>query len=105
MTHNVMTDSEILTKVMESKNFASVVGDIVRDNATDEDFATIARSLKRIRSDRGHDQHFYDVYWAVVESLGPSVERAINHLVTEYKDNDRHIVEVVREPDSYPIGE
>ena len=106
MTYTVMSESEILHRVMEQKNFASVVADIIRDNATDEDFATIVRRLKRNRPDGvPPDQHYYDVYYGVVEALGPSIDRAINHLVEEFKDQDRHLVEVVREPDSYPLGE
>ena len=106
MGYTVMSDSEILHRVMEQENFPSVVGDIIRDNATDEDFAGIARRLKRNKPvGVSPDQHYYDVYWAVVEALGPSIERAINHLVEEFKDQDKHLVEVVREPDNYPIGE
>ncbi len=107
MTYRSMSESEIRESVLDSKEFAYAVGEQIRDRLEDVDAVKIARIMVR-KTEMGEAPALrqYEMYWAIVEALGPTIEDTLNWQIEEFKARDKHLYEVVREPDDYqpPIG-
>jgi hypothetical protein len=103
-----MSESEIRAAVLDSKEFACAVGEQIRDKLEDDYAVNIARTmLQHPATGEARAKRQYELYWAMVEALGPTIEATLNHEIAEFKARDKHLYEVVREPDEYPphIGE
>ena len=102
MNYTRMSESEILEAVLLSKEFRLHVGDAIRDSLTDEDAAILAYKVAHRPVDgETPAQRHYELYFAFLEAIGGTIQKTLDFEIERFKENEKHLSEDVREPDSY----